>query len=167
MVSEVAAAVSEKPMARISLCVTGWTDGQASEEPMPTQKNGKRLVTALLSWWPIYTPHLGHLKLAGVSRSLVHIQEHLQAIQVQIDQILRLSTSFVSVSARISSLESVIARCCVLWLVLEWTTLIFRCAGLLGALVARRHVNDPLAWCGAASTTCAGDGDPSFMGKLP
>jgi len=86
---------------------------------MLTQKNGKRLVTALLSWWPIYTPHPGHLKLAGVSRSLIHIQEHLQAIQVQIDQILRLSTSFVSVSSRISSLESVRARCCALWLVQE------------------------------------------------
>ena len=54
----------------------------------------------------------GHLKLAGVPRNLIHIQEHLQAIQVHIDQILRLSTSFVCVSARISSLESVKARCC-------------------------------------------------------
>ena len=48
----------------------------------------------------------GHLKLAGVPRSPIHIQEHLQAIQGQIDQIFRLSTIFVSVSARISSLES-------------------------------------------------------------
>ena len=47
----------------------------------------------------------GYLKLAGVPRSLIHIQEHLQAIQEQIDQTFRLSTSFVSVSARISSLE--------------------------------------------------------------
>ena len=61
----------------------------------------------------------GHLKLSGVPRSLMHIQEDLQAIQEQIDHILRLSTSFVSVSARISSLESVRARCCALWLVLE------------------------------------------------
>ena len=52
----------------------------------------------------------GHLKLAGVPRNLIHIQEHLQAIQVHIDQILRLSTNFVSVSARISFLESVSAR---------------------------------------------------------
>ena len=59
--------------------------------------------------------HPGHLKFAGVPRSLIHIQ----AIQVQIDQILKLSTSFVSLSARISSLESVRARCCALWLVLE------------------------------------------------
>ena len=66
-----------------------------------------------------------HLKLAGVPRSLIHIQEHLQAIQVQIYHILRLSTSFVSVSAKISSLESVRARCCVLWLVLEWTNKYF------------------------------------------
>ena len=56
-------------------------------------------------------PHPGHLKLVGVPRSLIHIQKHLQAIQVQIDQILRLSTNFVSVSARISSLESVRAMC--------------------------------------------------------
>ena len=42
-------------------------------------------------------------------------EKHLQAIQVQIDQILRLSTSFLSVSARISSWESVRARCWVLW----------------------------------------------------
>ena len=64
-------------------------------------------------------PHPGHLMLAGVPRSLIHIQEHLQAIQVQIDQILKLSTNFVSVSARINSLESVRARCCALWLVLQ------------------------------------------------
>ena len=64
-------------------------------------------------------PHPGHLILAGVPRSLIHIQEHLQAIQVQIDEILKLSTSFVSVGDRISSLESVRARCCALWLVLE------------------------------------------------
>ena len=61
----------------------------------------------------------GHLKFAGVPRHLIHIQEHLQAIQEQIDQILRLSTSFVSVSAMISSLESVRAKYCALWLVLE------------------------------------------------
>ena len=67
----------------------------------------------------------GHLKLAGVPRNLIHIQEHLQVIQEQIDQILRLSTSFVSVSGRINSLESVRARCCALWLVLEWTNKYF------------------------------------------
>ena len=60
-----------------------------------------------------------HLKLAEVPRHHTHIQEHLQAIQEQIDQIFILSTSFVSVSARISFLESVRARCCALWLVLE------------------------------------------------
>ena len=64
-------------------------------------------------------PHPGHLILAGVPRSLIHIQEHLQAIQVQIDQILKLSTNFVSVSVRINSLKSVSARCCALCLVLE------------------------------------------------
>ena len=61
----------------------------------------------------------GHLKLAGVPRHLIHIQEHLQTIQEHKDQILKLSTSFVSVGDRISSLESVRARCCALWLVLE------------------------------------------------
>jgi len=36
-----------------------------------------------------------------------------------------------------------------------------RCTGLFGVLVARRHVNDPPTWCGAASTTLyGGRGDP-------
>ena len=31
----------------------------------------------------------------------------------------------------------------------------------LGALVARRHIIDPLTWCGAVTTTlCGGRGDP-------
>ena len=31
----------------------------------------------------------------------------------------------------------------------------------LGVLVARRHIIDPLTWCGAATTTlCGGRGDP-------
>ena len=111
-------------------------------------------------------PHPGHLKFVGVPRSLIHIQEHLQTIQEQIDQIFRLSTSFVSVS-RISSLESVRARCCALWLVLEWTTLVFRCAGLLGVLVAHRHVFDPPAWCGAASTTLCRGRRPLLRGQAP
>ena len=33
------------------------------------------------TWWPIYTPHPGHLKLAGVQGSYMHTQEPLQAIQ--------------------------------------------------------------------------------------
>ena len=86
---------------------------------MPTQKSAQWLQTASSSLRPIYMPSPGHSKLARVPRSLIHIQEHLQAIQVQIDHILKLSTSFVSVSARISSLESVRASCCALWLVQE------------------------------------------------
>ena len=92
--------------------MTGCSDALWSDVPMPTQKTGQRLVTALLSWWPIYMCSPDHLKFGGVPRHLIHIQEHLQAIQVQINQILRLSISFMSVSARISSLESVKARCC-------------------------------------------------------
>ena len=39
---------------------------------------------------------------------------------------------------------------------------------ILGVLAARRHVNDPPAWCGAASITLyGGRGDLlSFVGKL-
>ena len=48
-------------------------------------------------------PHSGHLKRDGVQEDPIHIEEHLQATQVLSDQILRLSTSFVSVSTRISS----------------------------------------------------------------
>ena len=44
-----------------------------------------------------------YLKLAGVQGDPIHIEEYLQANQVQIDHILRLSLSSVSVSARISS----------------------------------------------------------------
>ena len=55
-------------------------------------------------------PHPGSFEDAGVPRSLIHIQEHLQANQVQIDQILKLNTSFLSVSARLA-LERVIKQC--------------------------------------------------------
>ena len=129
MVPGFAAAVSEKPTATSEHSVTGRTDAPAPEVPMHTQKIGKQLVTALLSWWPIYMSSPGHFEFAGVPRHHTHIQEHLQAIQEQIDQILRLSTSFVSVSVRISSLESVRAKCCALWLVLEWTNIVSWCAG--------------------------------------
>ena len=83
------------------------------------QKCPQRLQIATSSLLAIYMASLGHFGVAGVPRSLIHIQEHLKDIQVQIDQFLRLCTSFVSVSARISYLESVRARCCALWLVLE------------------------------------------------
>src|SRR6185437_9774805 len=40
------------------------------------------------TWWPIYTPHPGHLKFAGVAGHPTHTQEHLQAIQKHQDHIL-------------------------------------------------------------------------------
>ena len=70
---------------------------------MLTQKSPQRLQTASSSLWAIYMASPGHFGVAGVPKIFIHIQEHLEAIQVQIDQILRLSKSFVSVSARISS----------------------------------------------------------------
>ena len=44
----------------------------------------------------------------------------------------------------------------------------FRCAGPLEHLVARWHVIDPPAWCGAATTTLYGGrlDSLSFVGKL-
>ena len=45
--------------------------------------------------------------------------------------------------------------------------LVSRCASLLGALVARWHVNDPPAWCGAASTTLCGGRRPLLCGQAP
>jgi hypothetical protein len=50
-------------------------------------EKGRRLLTATLSWCAIYMGFPGHLKLAGVSRSLIHIQEYIQAIQELSDQI--------------------------------------------------------------------------------
>jgi len=90
-----------------------------------------------------------------------HIEKVLQAIQVHIDQILRFSTNFENVNARLA-LEWVREQGVVPYeLVLEWTNTVFRCAGLLGALVACRHIFDPPAWCGAASMIlCGGRGDP-------
>ena len=88
MVPEGAAAVSEKPTASSERRVTGRTDALWSDVPMLTQKTGQRLVTALLSWWPIYMPQSGHFKLAGVPRHLIHTQEHLQSIQEPIDHII-------------------------------------------------------------------------------
>ena len=65
-------------------------------------------------------PHPAHLKLDGIPRSLIHTLENVsKSYKVQINQILRLSTRFMSVSTRISSLVSVRVRCCALWLVLE------------------------------------------------
>jgi len=56
--------------------------------PMPTQKTGQLLVTALLTWWPIYMCSPSHLMLAGVPRHHTHTQEYLQAIQEHRVQIL-------------------------------------------------------------------------------
>ena len=89
MVPEGAAAVSEKPTASSERRVTGRTDALWSDVPMLKQKTGQRLVTALLSWWPIYTPYPGYFEFAGVARSHTHTQEHLQAIHELIDHILR------------------------------------------------------------------------------
>ena len=79
MVPEAAAEVSEMLTATSERRVTGRTDAPAPEVPMPTQKTGQRLVTALLSWWPIYTPHPDHFIVAEDHRDTIHIEEHLQA----------------------------------------------------------------------------------------
>ena len=88
MVPGVDATVSEKPTT-ISIVVSdqknrrpdiGSSDAYA--------ETGQRLVTVLLSWWPIYMSSPGHLKFARVPRHLIHIQEHLQTIQEHKDQIL-------------------------------------------------------------------------------
>jgi len=127
----------------------------------------KKLLTALLSWRVIYMPHPDHLKLAGDQRHLIHLEKHLQATQVQIEQTFRLSISFVSVSARISSWESVRAKCCALWLVLEWTKSCISVRWPPWSLVARRYVNDPPAWCEAVSTILyGGRGLPLWASSL-
>ena len=112
-------------------------------------------------------PSPGHFGVARVSRHHTHTQEHLQAIQVHINQILRLSTSFVSVSARISSLRECESKVLCLVAGSRVNQQVFRCAGPLEHLVARRHVIDPPVWCGAATTTLyGGRGDPlSSVGK--
>jgi len=134
---------------------------------MLTQKCPQRLQTATSSLWAIYMASPGYFRVAGDQRHPTHIEEHLQAIQVQMDQILRLSTSFVCVSARLA-FKRVREQSVVPYkMVLEWSTIASRCAGLLGVLVARRHVNDPPAWCGVASTTLCGDVEtPPFLVKL-
>ena len=60
---------------------------------------------------------------------------------------------------------SEIARPCafVLWFLSE--PKVYLCAGILGALVARRQVKDPPAWCGAASTTLCGGRRPLLCGQ--
>ena len=58
--------------------------------PVIRRFSANRWSNGYKTWWPIYTPHPGHLKIAGVPRHLIHIQEHLQAIQELIDHILSL-----------------------------------------------------------------------------
>jgi hypothetical protein len=55
-------------------------------------------------------PQPGSFETAGVREKLPNSKEVLQATQELIDHILRFSTSFESVSARISSRESEIVR---------------------------------------------------------
>ena len=85
MVPEADAEVSEMPTATSERRVTGRTDALCTESSDTYAENW---LTALLSWWPIYTPHPGHCEFAGVPRHLIHIQEHLQAIQEHSDHIL-------------------------------------------------------------------------------
>ena len=82
----------------------------------------KRLlrVCGLYIWHP---PAI--LELLEARETLYRLKNTFKPTQVHIDQIFRLSTNFVSVSARINSLESVRARCCAFWLVLEWTNKYF------------------------------------------
>ena len=67
--------------------VGGCTGALPPVYPVPSQKSGQRLLTSLWTLWAIYMPSPGHFKAAGVTTSLKHTQEHLQAIQVLIDHI--------------------------------------------------------------------------------
>jgi hypothetical protein len=63
--------------------------------------------------------HLGSFDIAGVREKLQKLWKFSKPTKELIDQILRFSTSFVRCSARLSSRESVRARCCDLVMVLE------------------------------------------------
>ena len=125
----------------------------------------KRLlrVCGLYIWHP---PTI--LELLEARETLYRLKNTFKPTQVHIDQIFRLSTNFVSVSARINSLESVRARCCAFWLVLEWTNKYFGTSAPWSIWWLARHVIDPPAWCGAATTILyGGRGDSlSFVGKF-
>ena len=69
-------------------CAAKYFDGELYVAKEKIQNYIKALSNGYKTWWPIYTPHPGHLKIAGVPRHLIHIQEHLQAIQELIDHIL-------------------------------------------------------------------------------
>ena len=110
----------------------------------------------------------GHLKLAGVPRNLIHIQEHLQAIQVHIDQILRLSTSFVSVSARISFLRECESKvlCLVAGSRVNHTCIsVRRPPWSIGGSPARQRPSD-LVWSGVDILVWGTWRPPPFLVKL-
>ena len=88
MVPGVAATVSEKPTATSVAVSDRKIRCPAPKVPMPTQKCAQRLQTASSSVWPIYMSSPGHLKLARDLTYLIHIEEHLQAIQELSDHIL-------------------------------------------------------------------------------
>jgi len=82
--------------------------------------------------------------------------------------IYRFSTRFVSVSARISSWESVRARCCALWLVLEWIKScisVHRPLWRLGGSPARQRPSG-LVRSGVDNLVWGTWRPPSFVGKL-
>jgi len=82
--------VPEVSMAIAEPLVTGLTNTWAPVKPMLYAESRQRLQTTSSSWRAIYMPHPGHLKFAGVQEDPIHIEEHLQAIQVQSDHIFSL-----------------------------------------------------------------------------
>ena len=65
-------------------CPTTGLSGALAEK-WPMALNG---YFDLVAYIPIYMPSSGHLKIAGDLRHLIHIEEHLQAIQELSDHIL-------------------------------------------------------------------------------
>jgi len=105
--------------------------------------------------------HPGHLSLLE-SREPTHtLKKRLQAIQVQIDKILRLGTNFVSVVLGLALLrecESNVLRL-VSWFLIEPTCILV--LRLPGALWFTGYVIDPdLVWSGVDSLCAGGCGDP-------
>jgi hypothetical protein len=97
-------------------------------------------------------------------RSYPHSEEVHQASQELNDHILRFSTNFESVSARINSRESERARRCYLvgWILSE-PQVVSRCAS---SLESWWLAIDPPSWCGAATTALCGErGDPFLHGE--
>ena len=70
---------------------TGLTDATPTRgigSSDDTQFSADRWSNGFKTWWPVYTPHPGHLKIAGVAGHPTHTQEHLQTIQKHQDHIL-------------------------------------------------------------------------------